>query len=144
MQKTAVSPPVDPVVNTVFESYPKEMRQRILLLRQLIYEAAAESNDVGTITETTKWGQPSYVAKKGSTIRLGWGEKQPDHYAVYFTCNTTLVETFKELYRHKFNFEGKRAIIFHRDDVVSENELKHCLTLALRYHRVKHLPLLGA
>ena len=139
MQKVAVNK----VVSKVFDSYPEEMRQRVLFLRQLIYEAAAESDDVGEVIETTKWGQPSYVAKKGSTIRLGWGEKQPDHYAVYFTCNTTLVETFRELYRSKFTFEGKRAIIFHKDDVVFENELKHCLTLALRYHRVKHLPLLG-
>ena len=139
MQKVAVNK----VVSKVFDSYPEEMRQRVLFLRQLIYEAAAESDDIGEVKETTKWGQPSYLAKKGSTIRLGWGEKQPDHYAVYFTCNTTLVETFRELYRSKFTFEGKRAIIFHKDDVVFENELKHCLTLALRYHRVKHLPLLG-
>lgn len=144
MQKSIVNQPIDETVSKVFDNYPEEMRQRVLFLRQLIYTAAAETDDVGKVTETTKWGQPSYVAKKGSTIRLGWGEKQPDHYAVYFTCNTTLIETFKELYRSKFTFEVKRAIVFHKEDAVPVNELKHCLTLALRYHRVKHLPLLGA
>lgn len=144
MTQAKVNPINHPAVRSVFDSYPAPMRERLLFLRQLIYTAAAEADDIGAVTETTKWGQPSYIAKKGSTIRLGWGEKRPDHYAVYFTCNTTLVETFKELYRHSFTFEGKRAIVFHKDDVVPINELKHCLTLAFRYHRMKHLPLLGA
>lgn len=127
-----------------FDSYPTEIGQKVLFLRQLVFEAAEAAQDVGHVTETTKWGQPSYVAKKGSTVRLGWSEKQPDFYAVYFICSTNLVETFRELYKDTFNYEGNRAIIFHKDDVVPVEALKNCLTLALTYHQVKHLPLLGA
>ena len=65
-------------------------------------------------------------------------------YAMYFNCNTSLVDTFKELYGDLFNFEGNRAIVFNETDELVVNELKHCISLALTYHRVKRLPLLGA
>ena len=37
-----------------------------------------------------------------------------------------------------------RAIVFGETDEFPVDELKHCISLALTYHRVKHLPLLGA
>ncbi len=40
-------------------------------------------------------------------------------------------------------FEGKRAIVFRESDELPVEQLKHCVSLALTYHRVKHLPLLG-
>ena len=36
-----------------------------------------------------------------------------------------------------------RAIVFDETDELPVDELKYCILLALRYHRVKHLPLLG-
>lgn len=94
--------------------------------------------------ETLKWGEPSYLVKDGSTVRLGWKTSSPDHYAMYFNCNTKLVDTFKELYANLFAFDGNRAIIFHKKDKIAEKPLKHCVKLSLRYHKLKHLPLLGA
>ena len=79
-----------------------------------------------------------------STIRIDWKESKPNQYAMYFHCQTKLVDTFKELYKHVFQFEGNRAILFGLDDRIPENELRHCIFLALTYHRVKHLPMLGA
>ena len=75
---------------------------------------------------------------------MDWKDSKPDEYAMYFHCQTKLVDTFKELYGDKFEFEGNRAIVFGRDEKIAENELKHCLSIALNYHKVKHLPLLGA
>lgn len=66
-----------------------------------------------------------------------------NQYAMYFHCKTKLVDTFKELYKDKFTFEGNRAIVFNINDKVSVNELKHCISLSLTYHKIKHLPLLG-
>ena len=66
--------------------------------------------------ETLKWGEPSYLTKSGSTIRMDWKRKSPHQYALYFNCNTSLVDTFKALYRSFFTFEGKRAIVFREAD----------------------------
>ncbi len=98
---------------------------------------------VDDLEETLKWGEPSYVTKAGSTIRIGWKKNKPKQYAMLFHCKTKLVDTFKELYQDKFKFEGNRAIIFHEKDEVPVEELKHCISLSLTYHRRKHLWMLG-
>ena len=133
----------NPAVKEVFKKYPKDIRPKIKHLRQLILDAAAEIEDIGTIEETLKWGEPSYLAKKGSTIRIDYKKKNPDQYAMYFKCTSKLVPTFKAIYNDKFSYENNRAIIFQLDDKVPDKALKHCITLALTYHKVKHLPLLG-
>ena len=42
-----------------------------------------------------------------------------------------------------FKFDGNRAIVFDKSDKLPSTELKHCISLALTYHSVKHLPMLG-
>jgi len=115
----------------------------MLALRQLVFDCASESDEVGEVEETLKWGEPSYLTKGGSTIRMDWKSKSPAQYAMYFNCNSNLVETFRELYRNRLSFQGNRAIIINLEEPVPVPELKHCITLALTYHKRKHLPLLG-
>ncbi len=134
----------NPEVAAVFSSYPKNMRKYLLHLRQLVFDAASETDGVGEIEETLKWGEPSYLVKGGSTIRMDWKDKNPDQYAVYFNCKSKLVDTFREVYGDKFKFEGNRAIVFSDTDKVPGEALKHCFSLALTYHKIKNLPLLGA
>jgi hypothetical protein len=130
-------------VAEVFDNYPKSMRKKLMLLRKLVLETALETEGVTHLEETLKWGEPSYVAKGGSAIRMDWKKTKPDQYALYFHCQTKLVDTFKELYKDKFNFEGNRAIVFVANDEIPIGELKHCISLALTYHSRKHLTLLG-
>ncbi|RDH42082.1 DUF1801 domain-containing protein [Zooshikella ganghwensis] len=130
-------------VSAKFNSYPPDIRQKLLYLRSLIFEAANELDASITIEESLKWGEPSYLVKGGSTIRIDWKEKNPDYCVVYFNCKTTLISTFKVLYRDIFHFEGNRAIMFNIKDSVPIAPLKHCISMALRYHRIKHLPMLG-
>jgi hypothetical protein len=75
---------------------------------------------------------------------MDWKQKSPDQYAIYFKCTSKLVPTFKTLYKNKFKFENNRAIVFKLDEKIPENELKHCIAMALQYHKIKNLPLLGA
>ena len=133
----------DPEVMAKFNSYPKPMRKKLMLLRQLVLDTASEIEGVNTLEETLKWGEPSYLTKSGSTIRMDWKKSKPDQYAMYFHCKTKLVDTFKEIYRDKFKFEGNRAIVFDESDEIPINELKHCISLSLTYHHRKHLPMLG-
>ncbi|MGI9414318.1 MAG: hypothetical protein ACR2PM_11650 [Hyphomicrobiales bacterium] len=51
----------DPDVRAVFDSYPKQTRDRLLALRGLILDTAARTEGVGALEETLKWGQPSYL-----------------------------------------------------------------------------------
>ena len=133
----------NPYTTEVFENYPDSVQSQMEKLRELVLEAASEVDGLEDLEETLKWGEPSYLTKHGSTVRMDWKEKTPDQYAMYFKCTSKLVPTFKELYQDVFTFEGDRAIVFKLDERIPEKELKHCIKLALTYHKVKHLPLLG-
>ncbi len=130
-------------VAEVFNQYPKHMREKLMFLRQLIIDTASETEEVGELEETLKWGEPSYLTKTGSTIRINWKKPKPEQYAMYFHCKTKLIDTFKELYKDVFKFEGNRAIVFNEGDEIPINELKHCISISLTYHRRKKLPMLG-
>ncbi len=125
-----------------FSAYSPEVRKRINHLRSLIL-ASAKTAGIEDLEETLKWGEPSYIAKKGRTIRIDWKAKTPDQYAMYFKCTSKLVETFREVYGDFFKYEKNRAILFSFKEEVPEKELKACITAALKYHEVKGLPLLG-
>jgi hypothetical protein len=133
----------NPEVKIVFNSYPAEVRPKMLVLRELVIQTAREIDGLDKIEETLKWGEPSYLTKKGSTIRMDWKSKAPDQYALYFKCTSRLVETFKVKYHNLFTYEGNRAIVFGMKDELPRKELKSCIKAALTYHNVKGLPLLG-
>lgn len=133
----------EPSVHKVFEKYPVSARKKISYLRKLIIDTAKNTDEITSIEETLKWGEPSYNTKKGSPIRIDWKEKKPQEYAMYFNCQSALVPTFKMVFGEKFNFEGNRAIIFQMNDPIPEKELKICIRAALLYHKVKKLPTLG-
>ena len=132
----------DPRVKPKFQSYPDHIRPKMDRLRSLVMDAAEEAG-IPHLEETLKWGEPSYLAKKGSTLRMDWKEKSPDQYALYFKCTSQLVSTIQEVFGEDFKYEKTRAILFDLDDEIPEEKLKACITMALTYHKVKHLPLLG-
>jgi len=126
-----------------FRLYPKLVKAKLSCLRKLIIEVANELEDVSAMEETLKWGEPSFLVKKGSTIRMDWKKSKPDQYAMYFKCTSKLVPSFKAVFGETFNYEGNRAIVFQMNDIIPENEMKACIKVALRYHSVKHMPNLG-
>lgn len=133
---------MDKNVEAVFQTYPLQVREKLLQIRTDIL-ATALSYDVGGIEESLKWGEPSYLARKGSAVRIAWKVNKPENYGIYFNCQTTLVETIKEVYGDLFQYDGNRALVFKVENPVPRQELKHCVSLALRYHSLKNLPLLG-
>ena len=132
-----------PSVKLVFDKYPEEVRTQLIRLRELVLESARELDGISKLEETLKWGEPSYLVKKVSTIRMDWKPKAPDQYAMYFKCTSRLVETFKTVYGDLFDYEGTRAIVFKQNEKIPVQELKQCIKAALRYHKIKHLPTLG-
>jgi hypothetical protein len=128
-------------VAAVFKAYPPAVRASLMALRELVFETAAGTAGVGRLTETLKWHQPSYLTEEsgsGTTVRID--RLKGDGYAVYFHCQSGLVDRFRELYPDTFTYQGKRAIVFEIGDPVPMRELGHCLALALTHHsrRKKH------
>lgn len=124
-------------VADVFNSFPKNMRGKLMFLRQLIFETAAATEGVGELEETLKWGEPSYLTpktKSGSTVRINWKKTEEGQYAIYFKCTTNLVATFREKYPTEFNYGGNRSIVFNEYNEVPVEELKDCISIALTYH----------
>ena len=127
----------DPEVAAVFEGYAPAIRGRLLRLRELIFAAAGDLPGIGGLVETLKWGQPAYLTgkpKTGSTIRIDAFGGRDESYAMFFHCQSRLVESFRALYPQTFTFEGKRALVFGLRDKIPADELRHCISLALTYH----------
>jgi Domain of unknown function (DU1801) len=127
----------DPAVDAVFSAYPKSLKAKLLVLRRLIFDTAKTTKGVGALQETLKWGQPSYLTpetKSGSTIRIDRVKSDANRYAVYFHCQTDLVETFRELYPTELRYGGNRSILLDTEDDIPEPALRHCVALALTYH----------
>ncbi|MCB0662189.1 MAG: DUF1801 domain-containing protein [Saprospiraceae bacterium] len=141
--KPNLSLTVDPKVAHTFEKYPPHILPKMLLLRALILETAADLPTVSSLEETLKWGEPSYITPKGSTLRMDWKEKAPEQYALYFKCTSKIVPTIKEVFGDTFEYEKDRALLFPTGKNIPKDAVKTCIGFALRYHEVKHLPLLG-
>ena len=121
----------------VFSAYPKPLQSKLLAVRRLIFETAKTTRGVGALQETLKWGQPSYLTpetKSGSTIRIDQVKSVANQYAVYFHCQTDLVETFRELYPGELSYGGNRSILLNAQQEIPEAALRHCVALALTYH----------
>ncbi len=101
-------------VAEIFLGYPKEVRSKLLFLRKLIFDTTAATEGVGELEETLRWGEPTYLTTASGTGSL-----------------------VRMIYPNIFTFEGKRAITFQERDVVPVEELRHCIALALAYHRDK-------
>ena len=106
--------PSEKLFTDAVAGYTGRVRQKLKAIRKLIFDTAANTDGVGPLEETLKWGQLSYltpVSKSGSTIRIDRAKGRDDAVAVYCHCQTDLVKTFRELYPDTFTFEGNRAVI---------------------------------
>lgn len=135
-----MTPIADPAVQAKFDAYPPKVKRKMLALRELLLRTAAATPGVGEIDESLKWGEPAYRPKNqiGSTIRMDWKAKAPATYAMYFHCQTNLIETFRRMFPRDFTFSGNRAIVFQLDDEAPpQDALAVCIAAALTYHAAK-------
>jgi hypothetical protein len=126
----------DPAVAALFDTCPKPQKSKLLALRRLILDTARTTEGVGAIEEALKWGQASYLTsetKSGSTVRIDRVKSADNQVAVYFHCQTDLVETFRELYP-ELTYGGNRSILLDAANALPEAALRHCVALALTYH----------
>ncbi|MCB9743616.1 MAG: DUF1801 domain-containing protein [Alphaproteobacteria bacterium] len=132
--QTILPPFQDPRVRAVFEAYPPEARRRLLALRALVLEVAAELQDVGPLEESLRWGEPAYlttVSRSGTTLRMH--AKEPDSYALFVSCQTDLIATFRARHGDALRYEGKRALRFLVAEEPPMEVLRDCVALTLTY-----------
>lgn len=112
----------------------------MLALRELIFDTAARVEGVGELQETLKWGEPAYLtaqSRSGCTVRIDWKPRTPQQYAVYFNCQTNLVDRFRTMFPNDFAFEGNRALVLELEQRVPEDALTYCIEASLVYHAAK-------
>lgn len=127
----------DAAVEAVFAAYPDALRDPLLRLRALIFETARETQGVGDLVETLKWGQPAYRPARprtGATVRIDALKGQPASYALFVHCQTSLADTFRSQYGDVLVIEGDRAIVLSIVGELPRDTLKHCIALALTYY----------
>jgi hypothetical protein len=135
-----VKPFTQPAVKKAFDAFPPKIRHKLLALREIVFATAAATEGVGKLDETLKWGEPAYITaetKSGSTVRIGWKKAKPTQYAIYFHCQTNLIESFRALFAAELKFEGNRAIVFNETDTLPRDALVCCIAAALTYHLKK-------
>lgn len=129
-----------PDVEAKYQGYAKQQNSALLALRELVFETAANTPDCGTVVEALKWGQPSFLTEKpnsGSTIRLDALSNSATGYAMYFHCQSGLVQEFRRHYSNSLEFATNRAIIFDTSKELPVEAVRHCLSLALTHHARK-------
>lgn len=123
-------------VAAVYQSYPDLARQKLLSIRQKIFDLAQKNKDVGQIEETLKWGVPSYLTKRpksGTTIRLQW-LPSAGQFGLFVHCQTSLIAQFKEHHNTLLKFDKNRGILFDEHEKIPELIVEDFLTQALTYH----------
>ena len=126
----------DPRVASLFKAYPPAVRAKLMALRELVLDTAARTTGVGRLTETLKWGQPSYLTEEtgsGTTVRID-RLKAGDGYAIYFHCQSGLVGQFRELYPDTFTLRRPTGDAFRRQGSPAGPRARHCIALALTHH----------
>lgn len=131
----------DETVKNKYASYPQKVRTQLLLIRELIFQIAAQSQDIGQIEEILKWETPSYLTynpKSGTTIRLGIENGCNNRYSISVHCQTTLVAEFKEIHP-ELEYDKNRSLIFDTKEELPIETIKQFIFSALTYHyRKKH------
>ncbi len=126
-------PDPDPEIAAVLDSFPPDARAGVMQLRALVFETAAGIATPPQVTEALRWGQPAYLAPKGSTLRLG----VPKHarFGLFVHCQSRLIPEYREMFADRDRIEGTRAILFDGVDEIDPERHGWLIARALTYHR---------
>lgn len=120
------------VVQSVIAKFPEDTQAGVLRLRTLIYEVAVATPGVGLIEETLKWGQPAYVARHGSTLRIG--HHRQACFALFAHCQTNIIAAYAQAFPGWDRLDGNRAVLFDTPRQIEPTRLSKLIAHALTYH----------
>lgn len=122
-------------VAQAFDAFPRESREGLLRLRDRILEWADRNLEKGDLSEELRWGQPAYLTKKGSTLRLGLPKQ--GGFAIYAHCQSTIIGDFADQFAADFEIEGNRAVVFRNPALADDPRIDSLIRHALTYHQSK-------
>ena len=117
----------DPKATAVFDAMPDGANECAIALRALI----AHQTEGIEVQECLRWGQPTYIAPKGSMLRIGI-TKSGD-VALFAHCQTTIISDFAAQCGTDFQIEGNRAVVFKTTADIQPEKLRLMIAHALRY-----------
>ncbi len=130
----------DARVAAVFKAYPPAVRTRLMALREMMFDVAAATPGVGKLTETLKWGQPSYSTEETGS-RLHRAHRSAEGRRRAATPSTSIARaawsaSSAELYPDTFaaTKASGRSHFEARGSRLPARELRHCIALALTHH----------
>lgn len=136
---TTLGAPIPEPVRKTFDTYPPAARAILLRLRDLVFETADGLEGVGPLTETLKWGEPSYLTeatKSGTTLRLA-PSKDGEGVSLFVNCRTTLVDEWRARFGDDLTLIGARELRLDLASPVPDAILRQCIAMALTYHQRK-------
>ena len=95
-----------PEIKAAFDAIEPDKRAVLLAMREVVFDVASDL-DV-PVEECLKWGQPSYLAPKGSTLRLG--VSKAGRPAIFAHCQSSVISDFASQFGADFEVEGNRAV----------------------------------
>lgn len=118
-----------PAIEAAFAEMPDTAMQ----LRALIFEVASTLDDVESVEEVLRWGQPSYISPIGSTLRIG--KTKSGQMALFAHCQSDIIARHAHLFANKDQVQGNRAVLAY--DLAEIGAFRALITYALRYHKAK-------
>ena len=125
-------------INEKYKTYPPIVKQKMLNFRELILEVIEKNPDIDFTGEALKWDEPSFLTKSsGSTLRIDWKKKSPEHVSIFVNCQTKLISIFRELYPDDFEYVGNREVRLPIKRKYSKVKVKKLIELVLKYNLIK-------
>jgi hypothetical protein len=85
--------------------YSLKAQKLLTHLRKLVHKTAGDLLEVGEITEVLRWNQFSFLTEKsGSTFRIDGKRNDANVVAMYFHCQSGLIDQFKTHYSNEHKF----------------------------------------
>lgn len=119
-----------PATEAYLAAAPEAARAGLVALRELVLRVAGEAGIA--VREESRWGQPAFLAPKGTTIRIG--VPKGAGFALFVHCQTRLIDEFRAGPGAEMRFEGTRAVQFDRVEEIDAAALAILIAAALSYH----------
>lgn len=129
-------------IAAAFDLPDEQARKGLMALRSLIFETAASLPEVDSVEEALRWGQPSYISRKGTPLRLGVPKSA--RFGLFVHCQSRVIPNYLERYPAWDRVEGTRAVLFDRPDQIEPFRhgwlIRHALTYKVKVAKTGHAP----
>lgn len=125
-----MTPTPPPPIQAAIDAQPPAARAALLHLRTLIYQVAA-TLPIGPLSESLKWGQPSFTTAKSTPIRLA--TTKDGDIALLAHCQSTVISDFRAIAPPDMRFDGNRALLLKAENLPPDAAIIPLIHGALAY-----------